>query len=172
MNIKKVFLTADNTILIVTASTDGTSLNNRYVSVTADEIAPLSYEDAKERSRESLEDGELWKMAVQAGHTEQGLSDWIERVLSIDGEVSQVDNSLYPERVSIDGEDYIFDSLSCGCLHDEIKLLTDKFDTLIALHLSHSKDAIAQAEKIMHDIKSDNVDARVRQLTKKILQAA
>lgn len=171
MKIQKVFLTADNTILIVEASTDGTHHTNRYVSVTADEISPLSYEDAKERSRESLEDGELWKMAVQAGHTEQGLSDWVEQVLSI-GEISQVDNSLYPARVSIDGEDYVFDSLSCGCLHESIKLLTNKFDALIALHLSHSTDAINHAENIMAQIGSDNVDTKVLKFAKKILQTA
>lgn len=40
---------------------------------------------AEETAREYLEDGELWKMAVDAGNTTDGLSGWIDTVLNIDG---------------------------------------------------------------------------------------
>lgn len=44
-----------------------------------------SEDEAEEEAREYLEDGELWKMAVESGRTTSGLDDWIEEVLSIDG---------------------------------------------------------------------------------------
>jgi len=41
--------------------------------------------EAEREAREYLEDGEMWKMAVENGYTTQGLDDWVEQVLSIDG---------------------------------------------------------------------------------------
>jgi hypothetical protein len=161
MTTKKVYLTANNTILIVTART-----TNGYVSVTADEIEPLSIETAEERTREYLEDGELWRMAVASESTEMSLSDWVETVINIDGKTSGIDNSLYSARVDIDGTDYIFDSRSCGCLHDDIKALTGEFDLLIALHLGKS---IETAEEMIKDIVSDDVDAKVLEYATQIV---
>lgn len=43
-----------------------------------------------EKARESLEDGEIWKMQVQQGSTTKGLDDWVEEVLSIDGWESEL----------------------------------------------------------------------------------
>jgi len=42
-------------------------------------------DQGEDLARESLEDGELWKMAVSDGRTTSGLGDWIDEVLSIDG---------------------------------------------------------------------------------------
>lgn len=42
-------------------------------------------EDAEDMARESLEEGELWRMEVESGHTTDGLDDWIEWVLRSDG---------------------------------------------------------------------------------------
>ena len=165
MKTQKVFKT-ENSILIVTASTDGTSKDNKYVSITADEIEPLEYSEAVNLCREYLEDGELWKMAVDGEHTTLGFNDWVEEVLSIDGEISQIDNSLYPEEIEIEGIDYIFKSRGCGCMHDEIKKVTDIFNELIELHLSKN---IEKAEKLIQEIKTDNIDEKVIQFTKELI---
>lgn len=42
-------------------------------------------EEGEERAREYLEDGESWKMAVENDNTTEGLDDWIEHVLNVDG---------------------------------------------------------------------------------------
>jgi len=44
-----------------------------------------SEDEAEEEARDSLMDGEIWRMQVQAGQTEQGLEDWVEDVLNMDG---------------------------------------------------------------------------------------
>jgi hypothetical protein len=89
-----------------------------YFSMSGETVAPLEYSKAVEQSREILEDGEFWKMAVEAGNTELGLTEWIDYVLDTDGKMSMIDNSLYPETITANGEDYIFESGSCG-QHEE-----------------------------------------------------
>lgn len=168
MKTKKVYKTEDGTILIVTAQTDGTN-GRKYVSVTANEIQPMSREDAVRQCREQLEDGENWKMAVENDSTELGLDEWIEYVLRVDGELAGLDNSLYTEEITIDGTEYIFDSRACGCLHDYINKATSDFKELIELHLKDKKKDITKAENIIAKIKSDNVDAMVEKLTREIL---
>lgn len=42
-------------------------------------------DDAEVKAREYLEEGELWKMAVEGDNTTAGLDDWIDDVLSTDG---------------------------------------------------------------------------------------
>jgi len=45
-----------------------------------------SEDEAEEEARKSLtDDPELWKMAVQSGHTEKGLDEWVKEVLASDG---------------------------------------------------------------------------------------
>lgn len=46
--------------------------------------------EAEEEVREYLEDGELWRMAVEAEQTIRSLDDWIEEVINIDGWQSQL----------------------------------------------------------------------------------
>lgn len=161
MKTTKVFKTKNNTILIVTADTNG-----KYVSVTANEIEPIKKQDAIDQNREYLEDGELWKMSVQSGKTYLGLNDWVEMVINNDGDLCFFDNSLYTNEISVNEVDYLFDSRSCGCLHDDIKEVTNEFDTLIDLHLS---DNIMKADAIIDSIKSDNVDELVEIYTYEIL---
>jgi len=103
-------------------------------------------------------------MAVADERTEKSLSDWVEEVLEQD-DMSEIDNSLYPEQHSIDGEDYIYESLSCGCLHDTISCVTNEFDALISLHLKDTAASIKKAEKIMASIRHDNVEEKVIELT-------
>lgn len=171
MQTTKVFKTAQDTILIVTANTAGCNGRN-YVSVTANEIEPILRTDAVSRCRESLEDGELWRMAVQSENTELGLNEWVEYVLGSDGELSGFDNSLYNREIEIDGEDYIFDSRACGCMHDDIKEVSGDFDILIALHLSDSSEALKQAEKIILSLQNTedaDIDFWVEKYTREIL---
>lgn len=166
--VKKVYRTENDTILIVTATTEGCA-GRKYVSVTANEIEPITVSEAEDRTRESLEDGELWRGAVASESTEMSLMDWVEMVINVDGAASGVDNSLYPEQIEIDGTDYIFDSRSCGCLHDEIKNVTSYFDALIELHLKDTKAAIAKAEKLMGAIAHDDVDAKVLEIAEELI---
>jgi hypothetical protein len=169
--VKQVFKTAENTILIVTATTQGCA-GRQYVSVTADEIEPILRSEAVERCREYLEDGELWRMAVEAKQTELGLEDWVEYVLDNDGELSGFDNSLYPDELNIDGEDYIFDSRSCGCLHNAIREATSKFDTLIDLHLKDGKRALNKADKLILAMQKEpetDIDFLVEKYTREII---
>jgi len=43
-------------------------------------------EEAEEEARESLKpDDELWRMAVQSGHTKKSLEEWVEEVITSDG---------------------------------------------------------------------------------------
>lgn len=166
MKTTKVFKTEENTILIVTASTEGCN-GRQYVSVTANEVEPIKKSEAIKRNRESLEDGELWRMAVEAKSTELGLTDWVDFVIGTDGELGNFDNSLYSDDLTIDGEDYIFDSRSCGCLHDDIKKATKIFNKLIKMHLS--EEDVKEAERLISNIKADDIDHEVERCTREIL---
>ena len=115
----KVFLTKDNTILIVNIRY-GEAKSNPYWSITANEIEPIGELAGEARARDYLEDGELWKMAVKTGNTKEGLEEWINTILDIDGWQYVIDCSLYPHSHEIDDKYYWYVSSSCGCLHDEI----------------------------------------------------
>lgn len=59
---------------------------NRTFRTGAKEYTWRDSEDEAEReAREYLEDGELWKMAVEANRTTQSLCEWIDDVIDIDG---------------------------------------------------------------------------------------
>lgn len=45
----------------------------------------LTEESGEERARDSLEDGELWKMSVEGDNTQQSKEDWIDDVIKFDG---------------------------------------------------------------------------------------
>lgn len=155
-------------------------------SMTGETNIPIKLEDAKERVREQLEDGEEWKMAVEADRTTQSKDDWIEYVLATDGELAGFDNSLFPVEVEVEGERWIFEASACG-QHEESNLAHYFIDEYLfkclmktwkLYHLkelpsdkSHSSHAvIAEAMKIEQDqeelaikaveiIKQDNEDA-------------
>ena len=109
-------ITPDNEIYFL--EIEPRSKEHDYFSMSGFSVRPLKFDDAVNQSRESLEDGELWKMAVTADQTTLGLNDWADYVLSIDGEISQVDNSLVPDEIEVDGTDYIFESGAYG-QHEE-----------------------------------------------------
>ena len=169
MKKKLVFKIEGGEILIVTASTFGTGSDNKYVSVTGWTIKPILKSEVVEQVREDLEEGEAWRMAVEARSTELGLQDWIDYVINNDGELSGFDNSIYDKEVEIGGEDYIFSSESGGCIHDIIGEATNVFDVLILLHLKSDQKSIKMAEKLISNLPTIDVDAEVFILTEKII---
>lgn len=113
---RQVFRTEDNNILIVKVA----KKSNADITITANEITPISRDTAVQRVRDSLEEGEYWRMAVESKNTELGLDEWVKMVIDSDGDLTGFDNSLFPEELEINGETYIFESGSCGCMHESI----------------------------------------------------
>ena len=132
-----VGITNDNEIysLILELKNDG------EFTMSSETNRPLLYGDAVQQNRERLEDGELWKMAVESDNTKLGLDDWIDYVITVDGDINMIDNSLMPDEVTVNGEHYIFESSACGqhqekelkhyfidhALYDELFILWDKY---------------------------------------------
>ena len=80
---------------------------------------PLTESQGEERARESLEDGEIWKMSVESGNTTEGLNDWVEYVLSVDGwEHTLGDIEDFGEH---NGETIYLQLSSCGQHKEEIE---------------------------------------------------
>ena len=102
-------ITPNNEIYFMTIEDD-----KGYFSMTGFTVIPIEYEKAKDIAQQQLEDGELWKMAVEDGTTKLGKNEWNRHVLNTDGELSTLDLSLYPEKIEIDGNTYVFESGSCG----------------------------------------------------------
>ena len=125
---------------------------NKEFSISALSVEPISEKDGEDRAREMLEDGELWKMAVENGNTEMGLSDWVDEVLAIDGWEQTLDCSLHPESIRIDDIDYSFISHGCG-QHEKKELkeyFIDKkfFDELMALWKKHHLKKYNNKQKV------------------------
>ena len=108
-----------------------------YFGMSGFTIKPIEESEGEALAREMLEDGEMWKMAVESGNTTAGLNDWIDDVLAIDGWQNTIDCSLYPDSFLWNGETYYFESGACG-QHEEKDLkhyLIDKknFDWLMEI---------------------------------------
>lgn len=108
-------ITEDNELyfLNVVTQRDG----KPYFSMTGDTHTPITIEDAKKRTEDSLDSSEmsyLWKQAVEANRTKEGLEDWIEQVRNDQDETDAVDNSIFDITVEVDGEEYIFESNAGG----------------------------------------------------------
>ena len=97
------------------------SSDHNYFSMSGETLRPLEAGQAEIDARERLEDGELWRMAVESGTTTQGLDDWINEVLKIDGWESTFDLNNELGRINLDGVDYVF-KFSAGGQHKEEKL--------------------------------------------------
>jgi hypothetical protein len=177
MEIEKniVVKTEENTILIINCQITKGYNRTPYVSITADEISPLSYKNAVKLNREILEDNEyLWEEAVSNHQTKLGFEDWKEMIINIDGEIAMIDNSLYDEEIEINGEDYIFESFGCGCMHEEILKYYPSLKKLIECHLKPHfsggfNDLVKAHFIIKHKIKDQDVDKRVLEITKEII---
>jgi len=94
---------------------------HNYFSMSGFTVKPIKEDDAIKQVKEGLEDGEMWKQAVESNATEMGKEEWIEDVLSIDWELSGFDNSLLDNEISVNGENWLFESQSCG-QHEEEEL--------------------------------------------------
>lgn len=108
-----------------------------YYSITHESIGEFITEEIGEtRAKEYLEDGELWKMDVEANKTTESLNDWIDTVLNIDGwkHVLDVETFIYYDEetyyscwesfgasVNCLKENYIFEVLT----KDQRKLLLE-----------------------------------------------
>jgi len=58
----------------------------KYFSLTGGSYRePITESGGETKAKEYLEDGELWRMAVESENTTLSLNDWVEHVLSIDG---------------------------------------------------------------------------------------
>lgn len=80
---------------------------------------PLTESQGEERAKEYLEDGELWKMAVESDSTTDSLNDWIDYVLSVDGwEHTLGDIENFGEH---NNETIYLQLSSCGQHQEEIK---------------------------------------------------
>lgn len=97
---------------------DRESKEHPYFAMSGSTSMPILKERAEDQVREGLEEGEEWKYAVESGNTEMSKADWIDYVLSVDGSLAGFDNSLFPLEVEYEGEEYIFESRSCG-QHEE-----------------------------------------------------
>jgi hypothetical protein len=133
---KQVFKTENNTILIVKVEKRADS----DITITADEVIPMLREEAVNRNREYLEEGDLWRDAVEHEMTTLGLDEWVEHVINMDGDISMIDNSLFPQELEIEGEEYIWESGSCGCMHDEILKVMPSSKPFIKGHLRSLHD--------------------------------
>ncbi len=72
-----------------------------------EEYLVLTDDEADERAREYLEDGELWRMAITNNNEIRGLDEWIEDVLNIDGRASELNHYDGTEEYEeINGTDY------------------------------------------------------------------
>jgi hypothetical protein len=148
---------------------------DKHLSLSGDEYSKpaFSEEEGEERAREYLEDGELWKMAVEADNTTQSLDDWIEDVLNNDGwqqtlgdisetkdgkyvsltSCGQIDMHIKPEnftKVFIPKEDleFIFKSWKQYHLKDltEIPIeVTERLSTIFNVHKSNISDWNSEA---------------------------
>lgn len=148
-----VGLTDDN--LIVYANLH---LNKDYFSITHDTLRELiTEEEGEERAREYLEDGELWKQAVETDNTTDSLENWIEMVLNMDGWQTVMDANDFGE---YEGIDYYSLWDSCGACIDDFKanfvfqaMPQSDIDTIIESDTLHLKDfkKYTQKDKILFE---------------------
>jgi hypothetical protein len=139
-------ITNDNELYFLNITTERD--DKPYFSMSDDTHTPITVEDAKQRQEDSLDSSEMeyfWREAVQAERTTDSLKDWIEQVRNEQGETDAVDNSIFNITVEVDGEEYIFESQSCG-QHEEKTLKhyfisQNDFKMLLkAWELYHMKD--------------------------------
>lgn len=163
MKKRRVFKTEDNTILIVAVE------NGEDWSITAEEVEPVSDKEGQERQYDYFDSGDFeyqWREAVHAGETLYGYEDWKECIRVNETWQDTLDCSLYPETHFIDGVYYSYVSGSCGCMHDEIFKYWPEAKVFIDAHLSTESLA---AHKAFNMLESDDVDARVIELTREIV---
>ena len=131
-----------------------------HYAITHDTLGELiTEEEGKQRARESLEEGEFWRQAVEDKQTTDSLEDWVEQVLNIDGWESTLDASYFGEY-----QDEIYYSLwdSCGASIEDFK---SKFKVLLIPQVD--VDLIIESDKLhIKDFKKHN--KKDKELLKKL----
>lgn len=94
----------EDDIIIIEASTEGCA-GRKYVSVTANIITPKLRSEIIESQREYLEDGEYWRMTVEAGATTLSLEQYNDQFDETEL-LEMADISLYSKTVIIDNDEY------------------------------------------------------------------
>lgn len=105
-----------------------------YFAMSGFTAAPILVSEAEDRVREHLEDGDEWKYAVKDGRTELAKDEWVDFVIDTDGALAGFDNSLFPETVTVDDDEYIFESGSCG-QHEEFRIKHYFIDKMVFQNL-------------------------------------
>jgi len=118
------------------------SAEHTYFAIGGFTVRPTKKSEALERCREQLEDDvKLWRGAVAAGYTQLGHQDWVQYVLATDGELAGFDNSLYAEELEVNGDQWLFESGSCGQHHEQnlkrYYIPEVYFDKLLAMWKTH-----------------------------------
>jgi hypothetical protein len=146
-----------------------------YFSMGGETYDPLLMEDAIKRNDEQTTDEELkdfWKEAVTHNQTTESLEDWAESVREEQGEIGSLDCSLYPKEHEIDGEDVVYESVSCG-QHVEKKLKhysipVTTFKKLMKLwDENHLKDVKVELPTLVY-VAAEDLDAEIIKATKVI----
>lgn len=84
-------------------------------SMTGFTVQPIELEQAKNRSRESIESVIEDEIRDINPAYVRNIDDIVEDVLNIDGDLSGIDLSLYPDEITTkDGVEYVFESCSYG----------------------------------------------------------
>lgn len=107
-----VGVTTDNELYFVNIE-QPTSEHN-YFAMSGDTYRLIEEKQGEKEARERLEDGELWKMAVEANHTTDSLNDWVEEVLDTDGWESMFDFNYNFSPIEYNSDNYYLDSSAGG----------------------------------------------------------
>ncbi|RTL06166.1 hypothetical protein EKK58_06000 [Candidatus Dependentiae bacterium] len=145
--------------------------NDKYFSMSGFCIKPLELEEAKNESFESI------KSMVEDETNNintlylRNIGDIVNDIISYDGDLSGLDTSLYPNSVEYNGNEYVFESMSCGQhIEKELKhyfIDISDYNTLMSMwdkyHLKEIdliRDLTADENNVlnkMYTLNSDNV---------------
>jgi hypothetical protein len=113
-----VGITNDNELYFLEIENPGSPLHSftehDYFSMSGSTYRLVEETRGEEKARERLEDGELWKQAVEGDNTTQSLEDWVELVLDTDGWESMFDFNYDYSPVEYKEQNYYFDFSACG----------------------------------------------------------
>lgn len=97
----KMLLGATDSEIIVATLSEDTDTGHLYLNNEYYDNEPFTESEGIDRARESLEDGELWKNAVQNDNTTESKEDWIDTVMNADGwqsvlgDISEIEGGKY-----------------------------------------------------------------------------
>jgi hypothetical protein len=107
-----VGITTDNELYFL--NIEQPTEDHNYFSISGDTYSLIEAEQGEQEAKDGLEDGELWKMAVEGDRTTLSLTDWIELVIDTDGWESMFDFNYDYSPITYDGREYYLNSQSGG----------------------------------------------------------